>query len=165
MAKKTIGKSYYRGVGNGGLSYYAGRCQSCGEEIYLLEDDAQKFVDNSSLFFRKNSIVKLILSRVGERIPRIKVSFQWSKNKVEKEIEKLESYQEQGEIFNPAIVQSIKKRIIDLDYFNATYRDKGGVEKLKEMVERKSKLREIANHFGFSNEWARKAKMAIFGSK
>ena len=131
--------------------FFVGFCPKCGNKIFLENKEIKRFIkENKTKVLRKR--VDWLLSR----LPRIRI--EWGRpsgvsySQIEKKEEKTEVEKTTEE------PRPKKNTLIDLELFDRTYQDKGGVKKLEELIRHEYSLREIGNSFGISHQWALKAK-------
>jgi len=141
MSYKKLGNVERFAVGD--WRFFAGYCEHCKRKHFLKKDDAKFFVESVSIYCgaRKNNLFSFLFSRI--EIPKIRIV-----------VEKREAMQE-PEPLPLNIVRHRKKRVGEYNFDNR-YKEKGGVQWLRNNVN--LKLREIADHYGFSVNYAKRVK-------
>ena len=80
MAYKTIGRSYLvwpdEGYNRG--HYYFGRyCPFCEKKVYLTTEDAQTFLNNASMWLRREGVFKILKRKISFSMPKVSVKIEW----------------------------------------------------------------------------------------
>jgi hypothetical protein len=146
MANKKIGSVERFAVGD--WRYFVGYCSYCKRKHFLTKDEAKFFAEEVSIFcgVRKNNF-GIFLKKI--KIPKIKIT-----------IEKQNEFQELIDPVPIDIVQHSKKRVGERNFDNR-YKEKGGVQWFKENID--LTLREIAEHYGFSINYAKRVRDSLTG--
>lgn len=146
MGFKTLGSGGDSGEER--HSFFAGYCKYCKRKHFLTRNEAQLFIINShhSYLVRKANpllLVKMLL------VPKLQLP------KIRIIIDRPQPAPEPVALAVPAV----KKKTVNPYFFDQHYKHDGGVEWLQDHAS--SKLKDIAGHYGFSIEYARRAKASL----